>query len=52
MTKLSVVSKLDAYWQFLTRLREIGRDRAGQWLDAHFYHLGVESTVDLQAVYM
>jgi NTE family protein len=52
MTKLSVASKLDADWEFLTRLREIGRDRAGQWLDAHFDRLGVESTVDLQAVYM
>lgn len=52
MTKLSVASKPDADWEFLTRLREIGRDRAGQWLDAHFDRLGVESAVDLQAVYM
>jgi hypothetical protein len=28
------------------------RDRAGQWLDGHFDRLGIESTVDLQAVYM
>ena len=52
MTTLSVASKLDADWDFLTRLRDIGRDRAGQWLDAHFDRVGVESTVDLQAVYM
>ncbi len=29
-----------------------GRERAEQWLDAHFDRIGVESTVDLQAVYM
>ena len=34
------------------RLRDIARDRAEQWLDAHFDRLGVESTVDLQAVFM
>jgi len=52
MTKLSVASKLDADWEFLTGLRDIGRERAEQWLDAHFDSLGVESTMDLQAVYM
>jgi NTE family protein len=52
MTKLGVASKLDADWEFLTRLRDIGRERAEQWIDAHFDRLGIESTVDLQAVYM
>ena len=42
----------DADWNFLTSLRDTGRRRAEQWLDAHFDRLGVESTVDLQAVYM
>ena len=51
-TKLNVASKLDANWEFLTSLRDIGRERAEQWLDAHFDRLGVESTVDLQAVCM
>jgi NTE family protein len=52
IAKLSVASKLDADWEFLTSLRDTGRERAGQWLDAHFDRIGVESTVDLQAVYM
>ena len=52
MTRLSVASKLDADWKFLTGLRDIGRERAEQWLDAHFDRIGLESTVDLQAVYM
>jgi len=34
------------------RLRDIYRGRAGQWVDVHFYSVGVESTIDLQAVYM
>jgi NTE family protein len=52
MATLSVASKLDADWEFLIRLRDIGRDRADQWLEAHFDRLGVESTMDIQAVYM
>jgi NTE family protein len=49
---LSIASKLDADWEFLTSLRDTGRERAEQWLDAHFDRIGVESTVDLQSVYM
>jgi NTE family protein len=52
IAKLSIASKLDAGWEFLTSLRDTGRDRAKQWLDAHFDRIGVESTVDLQSVYM
>jgi hypothetical protein len=34
-------------------LRDICRaGRAEQWLDGHFDSVGVESTIDLQAVYM
>ena len=52
ISKLSIASKLDADWDFLTNLRDAGRARAEQWLEAHFEHVGVESTVDLQALYM
>ena len=52
IAKLSIASKLDADWEFLTSLRDTGREAAEQWLDAHFDRIGVESTVDLQAVYM
>jgi len=52
ITKLSIASKLDADWEFLTSLRDTGRERAKQWLGAHFDRLGVQSTVDLEAVYM
>ena len=52
VTKLSVASKLDADWDFLTRLRDIGRERAEQWLDAHFDRLGVEFHRGSPGVYM
>jgi NTE family protein len=52
ISKLSIASKLDADWEFLTSLRDTGRERAERWLDAHFERIGIESTVDLQAVYM
>jgi NTE family protein len=52
IAKLSIASKLDADWEFLTSLRDTGRERAAQWLDAHFDRIGVQSTVDLQSVYM
>jgi hypothetical protein len=32
--------------------RHLPRGRAEQWLDGHFDSVGVESTIDLQAVYM
>ena len=32
MQKLSVMSKLNADWEFLTHLRDDGREFAGRWL--------------------
>jgi NTE family protein len=52
MRGLGVTSKLNADWDFLQHLRDIGRARAGQWLDAHFAMLGVESTVDIREKYL
>jgi NTE family protein len=52
ISQLSVASNLETDWDFLTSLRDTGRERAEHWLDAHFDCLGVESTVDLEAVYM
>lgn len=44
---LSASSKLNAEWDFLTHLRDIGRDAAGKWLDSHFNDIGINGTVDL-----
>ncbi|MBO6783181.1 MAG: patatin-like phospholipase family protein, partial [Alphaproteobacteria bacterium] len=41
-------SKLNADWDFLCALKEIGRNTADAWLDANFDSLGEESTIDLR----
>jgi NTE family protein len=48
MSVLGVSSKLNAEWDFLMHLKEIGRDAAAAWLEAHFDQIGVETTVDMQ----
>lgn len=52
MAELSVTSKLNADWAFLTDLRDVGRARAETWLQAHFDNLGRDSTVDIRAKYL
>ena len=49
--KLSWTSRLNADWNFLQHLHNMGRGRAEQWLEANFDRLGIESTVDLDAEY-
>ena len=48
LAALSASSKLNAEWRFLQHLRDIGRNAADRWLDAHFDALGVRSTLDLR----
>jgi NTE family protein len=52
MRGLGVASKLNADWEFLQHLRDIGRERAETWLEASFDKLGVESSVDIRAKYL
>ena len=52
MRGLSDTSKLNADWDFLKHLRDIGRERAGQWLESHLDLLGVVSTVDIRGKYL
>jgi NTE family protein len=47
MRALSVSSKLNADWEFLTHLRDVGRSRAEEWLTARFDAVNRETTVDL-----
>jgi hypothetical protein len=49
---LSASSRLSGDWHFLLHLHKRGRERADQWLAAHFHSIGVESTVDPQAKYL
>ena len=44
-------SRLNAGWDFLLHLYNMGRDRADQWLKANFDRIGTELTVDLDSIY-
>jgi hypothetical protein len=52
MQKLSVMSKLNADWEFLTHLRDDGRAFAGRWLGENFERIGIDSTIDIQDRYL
>lgn len=45
---LQASSKLNAEWEFLTHLRDLGRETAKDWLDRHFDDIGHRSTIDLR----
>lgn len=47
MTELGVSSKLNAEWEFLSYLRDVGRLRANAWLKNNFDKLGVQSSIDV-----
>jgi NTE family protein len=52
MRDLGVSSKMNADWEFLTHLRDVGRERAEQWLETNFNALNTRTTVDLGALYL
>jgi NTE family protein len=52
MRELGVSSKLNADWEFLTHLRDVGRERASQWLEQNFEALNRRSSVDLAGMYL
>ena len=52
MKEFSVASKFDTDWNFLTDLRDIGREGMKAWLDGHFVNLGKKSSVDLNEEFL
>lgn len=52
MGALSPTSKYNANWDFLVFLRDQGRKCANDWLASHFVKLGVESSVNIDEVYL
>jgi len=46
---LSVSSKLNADWEFLLHLKELGRSKADAFLKNHFDDIGVRSSTDIEA---
>jgi NTE family protein len=49
---LSVASKLNGDWGFLTDMRDAGRHHAQTWLAKNFGHIGKQSTVDTHSTYL
>ena len=52
MSGLGVSSKLNPDWDFLTYLRDVGRERTQAWLDANYDSIGNQSTVDIRARFL
>ena len=52
MGALSPTSKYNADWDFLVFLRDRGRKCADDWLATNFVKLGVESSADIDSVYL
>lgn len=52
MGNLGAPSKFNAEWDFLVHLHDIGRATADEWLDRNFDKVGVESSIDLAAMFM
>ena len=52
LADLSVSSKFASEWDFLTMLRDRGRECASEWLAKHFSDLGIRSTVDLKREFL
>jgi NTE family protein len=52
MKELSVSSKLNCDWEFLTHLRDEGREQANAFLADHHADLNVASTIDISDVYL
>lgn len=48
MSRYSAFTKYDTSWQFLTTLRDLGRETAKQWLDENFDAVGCKGTLNLE----
>ena len=52
MQPLNLSSKLNARWDFLCSLRDIGRQKADEWLRENFSRIGKESSCDVRATFL
>jgi len=48
---LGASSKMNVEWQFLTKLRGLGRETVSHWLDENFTNIGERSSVDLRQIF-
>ncbi|MEE2692326.1 MAG: patatin-like phospholipase family protein [Pseudomonadota bacterium] len=51
LTDLSIASKFNVDWAFLSELKQRGRKIAEDWLAENFVHIGRRSSVDIRAMY-
>lgn len=51
LVDLSIASKFNVEWAFLTELKQRGRAIADAWLAENYEHIGKESSVNLRALY-
>ena len=49
---LNLSSKLNARWDFLLQLRDVGRRKADEWLQEHFDMVGKASTCDVRGTFL
>lgn len=47
----SSATKTNTRWSFLKHLRDVGREAAGEWLDAHYDSVGKRATLDLKDLF-
>jgi NTE family protein len=47
LESFTAASKMDVSWTFLTRLRDLGREAAKDWLARNYDSIGVRSTLDI-----
>ncbi len=52
MARLPAATKISADPRFLASLRDLGRDSAAAWLDAHHADIGQRSSIDLRAEFL
>ena len=52
LADLSVETKFESDWGFLTMLRDRGRETARRWFEENRRHLGVRSSVDLRSEFL
>lgn len=52
MWDLNVSSKLNANWEFLSGLRDLGRSYAEDWLNKNYDDIGVRSTCNIQETFL
>ena len=49
---LSIASKFDTDWNFLTHLRDLGREQAKIWVKNHYKDVNERSSVDIEKDYL